>query len=97
METDIPIEILNTKALIKNWKELKKLKKKTEPKKKYDSKIYNRKFYIINKEKVSEKHICPLCKGRYTYFNKSTHDKTQKHLKWLDFNASSEKIDMILI
>ena len=74
MEVDIPDYIVNARALIKDWNA-------TNPKKKYDSKAYNRKFYISNKDKVSEKHICELCKGSYTYFNISAHKKTQKHLK----------------
>ena len=83
MEVDIPIEILNAKALIKEWDALN-IEKKNEPKKKYDSKAYNKKFYANNKAKVSEKHTCPICKGSYTYFNSSAHKKTQKHIKWMN-------------
>ena len=75
MEVDIPDYIINARALIKDWNA-------TNPKKKYDSKGYNKKFYATNKEKVSEKHICEICKGSYTYFNSSAHKKTKKHLKW---------------
>ena len=88
MEVDIPIEILNAKALIREWDALniekKNELKKNELKKKYDSKAYNKKFYAKNKEKVSEKHICLICKGSYTYFNSSAHKKTQKHIKWMN-------------
>lgn len=75
MEVDIPDYIINAKALIKDWKS-------GLPKKKYDSKPYNKKFYETHKDKVSEKIECPICKGTYTYFNSSSHKKTKKHLKW---------------
>ena len=41
------------------------------------------KFIDNNKEKLNEKIICPICKGSYTYFNKSTHLKTKRHQSFL--------------
>ena len=32
---------------------------------------------------INEKIICDLCKGSYSYFNKSGHKKTKKHLMFL--------------
>ena len=57
------------------------LKTEIKPKKKYDSKKYNSTFYIKNNNKIKEKSICNLCGGNYTYYNKSAHNKTQKHIK----------------
>ena len=80
MEVDIPDYIINAKALIKDWNA-------TKEKKRYDSKAYNKKFYENNRDKIIEKIECPICKGSYTYFNASSHKKTQKHLKWVSLGA----------
>ena len=37
-------------------------------------------FYERHPEKLTEKFVCKVCNGRYAYFNKSHHNKTQKHL-----------------
>jgi len=50
-------------------------------KKKYDSKKYNNTFYIKNNDKIKQKEICKICGGNYTYYNKSAHNKTNKHIK----------------
>ncbi len=39
-----------------------------------------KKFYETHPEKLTDKIICKICNGRYAYFNKSHHNKTQKHL-----------------
>lgn len=41
--------------------------------------IYHESFIEKNKDKVNQKCICEICGGSYTYFNKSRHNKTQKH------------------
>ena len=46
-------------------------------------------YYITNKEKSGEKISC-VCGGKYTRQNKSTHLKSQKHLKYIkDSQANS--------
>lgn len=40
----------------------------------------NKKFSDKHKEKIKEKHICEICNGSYTYFNKYHHNKSKKHL-----------------
>ncbi len=40
----------------------------------------NKKFSENHKEKIKEKQICEICYGSYTYFNKSHHNKSKKHL-----------------
>jgi len=50
--------------------------------KKYDSSIY-KKFVEKNQERIKETVICPICKGRYQYFNKSKHNKTKRHMDFV--------------
>jgi hypothetical protein len=47
---------------------------------KYDTKKYNLNFSLKNSAKIKEKVICPVCCGSYTYFNKSKHIRSKKHL-----------------
>jgi hypothetical protein len=51
--------------------------------KKYDQNKYNRVFIEKNLEKIHEKRVCDVCCGTYTYFNKSKHLKSKKHLDLL--------------
>jgi len=37
-------------------------------------------FIEKNKDKIKEKIQCPICYSSYTYFNKSKHYKTKRHL-----------------
>ena len=80
--------------------ELKILETEVNPIKKYDSKIYNKTFYEKNKDKVLEKIICSICCGSYTYYNKSKHNKSNKHkqvqLKYCSKteNENKEKSEM---
>lgn len=39
------------------------------------------KFTAKNADKIKEKHICKVCYGMYTYFNKSSHKKTRRHIR----------------
>ena len=55
------------------------MEKTSSDKKKYDSKQYYNKFKETHKEKLNEKIICELCGGKYSYFNKSHHNKSKKH------------------
>ena len=47
---------------------------------KKNSSKYVRKFIEKNKEKINTKIQCPICYSSYTYFNKSKHYKTKRHL-----------------
>ncbi len=51
--------------------------------KKYDQNAYNRRFIEKNTEKIHTQHICDVCCGSYTYFNKSKHLKSKKHMDLL--------------
>lgn len=57
-----------------------------------DKNIYIKKFIANNKEKIKEKVECPVCGGRYDYFNKSRHCKSAKHLKQKKILEDLEKI-----
>ncbi len=45
---------------------------------------YYRNFMEKNKEMISEKHICEVCYGSYTYFHKSAHNKSKRHIRALE-------------
>jgi len=36
-------------------------------------------FKEVHKDLITQPIKCPLCRGSYTYFNKSSHFKTQRH------------------
>lgn len=42
-------------------------------------KKYYETFKEKNKDKINEIHICPICCGSYTYFNKSKHNSSIRH------------------
>jgi hypothetical protein len=46
-------------------------------------------FINRNSEKIKEKVCCSICAGSYTYFNKSMHNKTKRHLKMLEMNKTN--------
>ena len=47
---------------------------------------YVRDFINKNKEKINESIKCEICGGSYSYFNKSRHQKSDKHIKYVNFN-----------
>lgn len=47
-----------------------------------NNKIYFKDYYQKNKEKLNTKITCE-CGGKHTYANKTRHEKTNKHQKWL--------------
>ena len=52
-----------------------------EEKRKYNSKKYNDKFRQKHAIKLSQKIECDICHNSYTYYSKSKHMKSKKHLK----------------
>ena len=69
---------LNCREWRKRNAEYKKLMNKIY----YDT-GYFQEYYLINKNKLTEKHKCLVCEGSYNLLNKARHDKTQKHNKKL--------------
>lgn len=53
-------------------------------KKKYNQSQYNKNFMEKNKDKIKEKIICDVCCGSYSYYNKSKHMKSKKHINLLN-------------
>jgi len=70
----------------------------TEPivKKKYDSSKYNKTFMEKNNEKIYKKQVCPICYGSYTYFNKSKHLKSKRHIILTEKNVELKKTDLVV-
>lgn len=50
-------------------------------KKKYNSKMYNDKFREKHAEKIATKIVCTGCGRTFTYYTKSKHMKTKKHIQ----------------
>jgi hypothetical protein len=50
-------------------------------KKKYNSKMYNDKFREKHAEKIATKTVCTGCGRTFTYYTKSKHMKTKKHMQ----------------
>lgn len=42
-------------------------------------KNYNNKYYHMNKDKLNQKHECPICNGSYSYRHRTEHDQSRKH------------------
>lgn len=58
--------------------------------KKLKNKGYLKKFIAKNKDKINEKIECPICYSTYSYFNKSKHCKTKRHLKLLNIKSNNK-------
>lgn len=63
----------------------------------------SKEYYNENNKKFMEKvkgikYECEVCKGKYSYYAKSEHNKTKKHLKALEnINKVSDKEIIIYI
>lgn len=55
----------------------------TEEQKMEQHKKWSKAHHDANKEKEQSKHTCG-CGGKYTHMHKLTHEKTQKHTKYLE-------------
>lgn len=55
------------------------------------NKRYHLNFMTKHKEKINKKCVCELCFGTYSYFNKSKHYKSKRHIRASDFFESKEK------
>jgi len=51
-----------------------------------NNKKYLKKFIEKNKDEINKKITCPICFSTYSYFNKSKHFKTKRHLTLLSMN-----------
>jgi hypothetical protein len=57
-------------------------------------KQYVREFINRNKEKIKEKQTCEICYSTYTYFNKSKHNKTKRHLALLNARNNIKNVKL---
>ena len=57
-------------------------------KKKYDHKKYNDAFMLKHKETINKRNICDVCCGSYSYFNKSKHQKSKRHILMAEKNKN---------
>jgi hypothetical protein len=71
-------DVKDVKDILEDKEKIQKIKKK------YDYKKYNKTFSETNSEKIKKKCICQVCMGSYTYFNKSKHNKSKRHLLFLN-------------
>lgn len=72
---------LNTNRANTNREEyVKILREKNKDKTKKRMLIYNKNYYIQNKEKLCSKYTC-ICGKTLSYSGKSAHEKTKKHLE----------------
>lgn len=49
-------------------------------------KEYNNNFMKKHDDKIHASLICNVCGAKYTYFNKSRHNKSQRHQYLLEIN-----------
>jgi hypothetical protein len=54
--------------------------------KKYNHKTYQNTFITKNKSKIMEKKQCEICCGSYTYYNRSKHYNSDRHIKMVNKN-----------
>lgn len=53
---------------------------------------YLKKFIETKGEKIKEKIKCEECEGTYSYFNKSHHSKTSRHIKAIKQKEDEKKL-----
>ena len=71
--------------LVSKPEELKEMHAKYYEKNKEQIDINNKEWYEKNKNRLGEKHICS-CGGKYTFSHKNRHEKSKKHIKWVEEN-----------
>lgn len=54
------------------------------------------KYYEENKERINQKHICPVCNGSYSQRHKTAHEKTTKHQDALKANEIQGNVNLSL-
>jgi hypothetical protein len=82
---NILIENCNKECNEKNYIDLTENKEIYVENKEIDGKRkkYNLNFYEKHKEEIRARVECELCGGFYTYYNKSSHNKTARHRRLL--------------
>ena len=55
-------------------------------------KVYNDNYMQQHKDLIHKRLACSECGATYTYFNKSRHNKCQRHLYAIQINVLQQKI-----
>lgn len=58
-----------------------------------DKSKHYKKFLEEHQELIHTSVNCPICGGSYTYFNKSRHNKSPKHIKFIPLYEELQKIE----
>lgn len=66
-----------------NIKNIENIETDIKIKKKYDNKKYLQTFYEKHPE-LKEPQMCQICRGTYSYLDKSRHLKSKRHKIFLD-------------
>ncbi len=73
----------------KNKEQISERDKKYYQNNKDNKKEYDKKYYQNNKEIINKKYNCD-CGGKYTYYHKAKHFKTDKHQRYLKSQSNTE-------
>jgi hypothetical protein len=77
--------------------EVVRRKNKPREKKPLSQGEINKNFYVRNKEKISQQRVCDTCLGFYTYFNRSKHNKSFKHLQHLEHKTRTQQATILTL
>lgn len=53
-------------------------------------------FKEVHKDRINTPTKCPLCRGSYTYFNKSSHNKTKRHQEFCGGGDGVEGVEPLI-
>ena len=59
--------------------------------------FYFNQFRERNKERLKEQIECPICFGTYTYFNKTKHHKSKRHMRMVERQKKIEESKLLSI
>ena len=66
-----------------------------EPVEELNKKNYNKTYYQINREKMTAKHICVDCGGKYSLNSKTHHLASKKHNNAIQLKKKDEEIEKL--
>mgnify|MGYP003651812179 CR=1 FL=1 len=77
---------------------MEEIKKRGRPiKENKDTKLYYQNFKAKHPNIINSKHECEICGGSYTYYTKSSHIKSKKHLKIKEIYNTDKHIDELSV
>lgn len=83
---------------MENIEEIKIIKKRGRPvKENKEPKLYYQNFKAKHPNIINNKHECEICGGSYTYYTKSSHVKSKKHLKIIEIYNSTKSINPLSV